>query len=322
MKFVLLNSNGVYSHKIVFDGICEAFQQLNLEFIEVNINSQDNGTIEKYNPDFLFINTPLSPHFRVWKKYRNKRVIAYDTEGLYEPINVRDSMLYCDYMATVDKRGIQYFQEFADNKGIKCKLYHMPLGFSPSAYKFQDVSEDYKADVILAGAIFNRRRTVIDNLYDLKDKISFRVITPHDWIGRLIRKDGIKFLHASHVSVEELGKYYSGSKIIICVNRDYDPANDTKIQSTTPGRVFQETACRRMVMIDRSRLEIFDYFVNGKEIVTFDENDPKDLQDKILYYLEHEKEREEIAHNGYVRTMKENMWKHRIEKLLQFINGS
>jgi len=77
-----------------------------------------------------------------------------------------------------------------------------------------------------------------------------------------------------------------------------------------------------MVMIDRSRLEIFDYFVNGKEIVTFDENDPKDLQDKILYYLEHEKEREEIAHNGYVRTMKENMWKHRIEKLLQFINGS
>jgi spore maturation protein CgeB len=319
MKLVFLNSNGVYSHKIVTDGIREAFQQLNLDFIEVNINNQDDGTIDKYNPDFIFINTPISPHFRVWKKYRNRKTIAYDVESLYEPGNVRDALPYCDYLATVDKRGCQYFREFAEGKGLKCKIYHMPLGFSPSAYKFQDVTEEYKSDVILAGAIFDRRRKTIDDLYSLRNTISFRVITPKDWLGRIIKRDAIKNLHTSHVSVEELGKYYAGSKIILCVNRDYDPANDTKIQSTTPGRVFQETACRRLVMIDRSRPEVFDYFIDGKEIVSFDENNPKDLHDKILYYLGHEKEREEIAHNGYVRTMKENMWKHRIEKLLEFV---
>ena len=55
---------------------------------------------------------------------------------------------------------------------------------------------------------------------------------------------------------------------------------------------------------------------------SFDPNNSNDLREKILYYLEHEEERESIAHNGYIRTMKENTWKHRIIKLLEFINES
>ena len=74
-------------------------------------------------------------------------------------------------------------------------------------------------------------------------------------------------------------------------------------------------------MIDNTRPEIFDYFEDEKEIVTFDPENSKDLREKILYYLENEKEREAIAHNGYVRTMKENTWKNRMLKLFTFINN-
>jgi spore maturation protein CgeB len=88
--------------------------------------------------------------------------------------------------------------------------------------------------------------------------------------------------------------------------------------STTPGRVFQEAACRRMVMIDDSRPEIREYFEDGKEIVTFDDKNADDLRQKVLYYLEHESEREAIAHNGCVRTMRDNTWKRRIFDLLRF----
>lgn len=325
MKVVLLNTNGIYSHLIQYNGIKEAFEQIkaeegsDFEFIEHNIAKQDDGTIAKYKPDYVFVSAPLAAGFRAWQAYRKQPCIIYDTESLYEPALTRDSMRYATFCGTVDKRGCEYFNEWASKKGVQCKVYHMPLGFSPSLYRFMDVGEEYKSDVCIAGAIFNRRRTVIDYLHKIKDKVDLRVISPADWVGRIIRQDGVKYLHRTHVSAEEMVKYYCGSKIILVVNRDYEPSNDTKLESTTPGRVFQETATRRMVLVDNSRPEIFDYFEDGKEIVTFDPNDGDDLRNKVLYYLEHEEEREAIAHNGYVRTMRENTWKKRIKGFLKFI---
>ena len=60
-------------------------------------------------------------------------------------------------------------------------------------------------------------------------------------------------------------------------------------------------------------------FEDGKEIISFDSNNPEDLRDKVLYYLEHEQEREAIAHQGYVRTMNENTWLHRVKGFLNFV---
>jgi spore maturation protein CgeB len=326
MKICLLNTNGVYSHKIQYTGIKEALSQIqkeddDFEFMEHNIGIQDDGTIQKYQPDFVFVITPLAAGYRAWKRYRNQKVIIFETEGLYECKNTVDNISYTDYFATVDKKAVEYFSQNS-NRNLSCKFYHMPLGFSPDLYKFQTVDERYKSDVCLAGAIFNRRRNVIDNLYKIRDKMDLRVISPADWVNRIIRPDGVKYLHKTHVSAEEMVKFYCGSHIILCCNRDYDPANNSGLESTTPGRVFQETACRRMVMVDNSRPELFDYFEDGKEIVTFDPEDANDVCDKILYYLEHDEEREAIAHNGYVRTMKENTWKHRIEGLLNFVKDN
>ena len=324
MKIVLLNTHGVYSHAMVYNGIKEAFNEIkqedsNFDFIEVPIGKQDEDIIPNYDPDFIFVSTPLAAGFRVWKRYRNKKVIAYETEGLYESSLAMDSIRYCDYFVNVDKNGTDFFKEHLQKHNLNCKVYHMPLGFSPDVYKFQDIPEDYKSDVCLAGAIFDRRRKAIEELRQIKDKINFRVITPKDWIGRIIHPEDIAHLHRSHVSPDELGRYYAGSKIILCINRDFEPSNTTGVSSSTPGRVFQETACRRMVMIDDTRPEINDYFEDGKEIIIFKHDDPNDLREKILYYLEHEEEREAIAHNGYVRTMAENTWKHRIKRMLNWI---
>lgn len=324
MRLALLNTNGIYSHKLQYDSIKEAFIQIknedkNFDFFEKNIIQQDDGEIEKYNPDFIFCITPLASGYRIWKKYKNKKVIIFETEGLYECQNTIDNISYCNYFATVDKTAVEYFRNNSYNRNKNCKFYHLPLGFSPSIYRFQEVSDKYRSDVCFVGAIFNLRRSVINNLYDIKDKIKLRVITPRDWVNRIIRPDSITFFHKDFVTPEEMVKYYVGAKIILCINRDYDPANNSGLHSTTPGRVFQETACRRLVMVDNSRPEIFDYFEDGKEIVSFDPENPDDLREKILYYLEHDNERESIAHNGYIRTMKENTWVCRLKELFKFI---
>jgi spore maturation protein CgeB len=324
MKIAFLQTNGVYSHKLVSDGIIEALNQIKKEdntfdFIEHNICKQDDGTIVAYKPDWVFVSAPLAAGFRTWQKYRNQKCVIYDTEGLYEPALMRDSMRYATIAMTVDKRGCQYFNEWAVQNNVKCKVYHLPLGFSPNIYHFQTVEEKYKSDILIAGVMFNRRRDVLEMLEPIKNLYKIKVICPKDWLGKIIHKNGIEILDTQ--SPEEMGKYMSGAKINLCVNRDYEPSNDTKIESTTPGRVFQETACRRMVMIDNTRPEVFDYFKDNEQIVSYriDDNG-EELRNKITYYLEHEHEREAIAHNGHERTMKENQWYHRIKKVLDILN--
>lgn len=325
MKLVLLNTNASYSHKLCYTGIKEALFQIKQEdptfdFIEVNICEQDGPKIDNYKPDWILVSAPLAAGFRVHRKYRNKKVIIYDTEGLYENLTI-DSIPYCNIVATVDKFSAEYYKDHIAKKGLDCKVYHMPLGFSSNVFKFQHVPEEYQSDICMAGVIFDRRRKVIEDLYPITDKIKLRVITAKDWWNRIIHKDRI-LLHKDVVDPEEMVKYYCGAKIILCGNRDYSPANPLGLKSSTPGRVFQEAACRRMVMLDKSRPEINDYFEDGKEIVLFDENNPQDIRDKVLYYLEHEQEREAIAHNGYVRTMKENTWKVRLQGLLEFVKNN
>jgi spore maturation protein CgeB len=322
MKIVLLNTNGTYSHLIQYLGIKDALEQLKqenvLDFIVVNISEQDGPKINEFNPDWILAISPLAAGLRVHKKYRNRKVICYDTESIYENLG-KDTIPYCDVLANVDKFGTEWYKNYVKQNKIDCKIYHMPLGFDPSVYKFQNVEESYKSDICIAGVLFDRRRKILEYLYPLRDKIKLRLITAKDWYRRVIHPDAITYFHKDVVSPEELVKYYVGAKIILCVNRDYSPSNKLGEQSSTPGRVFQETACRRLVMVDNSRPEVFDYFEDKKEIVTFDPENADDLREKILYYLEHEQEREAIAHNGYIRTMKENTWKSRIQGLLNFI---
>ena len=322
MRLVLLNTNGSYSHLIQYLGIKEALEQIKAEgkdplfdFKEINICKQD-VEVPLYDPDWVLVASPLAAGFRALSRYQHRKVIVYDMEGLYENLGW-DSLPYSKIFATVDKYSSEWYKQQIAKKGLDCKVYHMPLGFSPIVYKFEDVPKQMKSDVCMAGVLFDRRRQVCEDLYPIHEKFDFRVITAKDWVSRVIHKNAIKYLHGDVVSPADLNKYYCGAKIILCVNRDYTPSNPLGVNSSTPGRVFQETACRRMVMIDDTRPELNDYFVDGKEIVLF--HDAQDLRDKVLYYLSHDEEREAIAHNGYIRTMKENTWKTRIEGLLKFV---
>jgi len=320
MRVAILNTNGSYSHLLNYNGIKEGFEQIKaedstFEFKEINICKQD-VEIPLFDPQWTFVASPLAAGFRALHQNQKRKVIVYDEEGLYERLG-GDSIPYCKIFATVDKYSSTWYKQHIASKGLDCKVYHMPLGFSPSVYKFEDVPENMKSDVCTAGVLFDRRRQTLEDLYQIHEKFDLRLITAAGWCDRVIHKNAIKYFHKDVVSPEELNKYYCGAKIILCVNRDYTPANPLGVNSSTPGRVFQETACRRMVMIDNTRPEINDYFVDGKEIVIF--NDANDLREKVLYYLSHDEEREAIAHNGYVRTMKENTWKTRIQGLLKFV---
>jgi spore maturation protein CgeB len=80
----------------------------------------------------------------------------------------------------------------------------------------------------------------------------------------------------------------------------------------THARPFELSGCGAFVISGWSE-EIEKYYIPDKEIVLY--RNPKELAEKITYYLAHDAEREAIARAGFLRTIKEHTYEARFRKL-------
>jgi len=69
------------------------------------------------------------------------------------------------------------------------------------------------------------------------------------------------------------------------------------------------------LLLQRDRPDLWLLYEED-ELATFDGSFP-DLKEKIDYYLEHKKERQEMAEKAYNRTVREHLYKHRFNKVLR-----
>ena len=60
-----------------------------------------------------------------------------------------------------------------------------------------------------------------------------------------------------------------------------------------------------------------DCFINGTDYVYY--TDYKDLEEKTEYYLIHDKERQEIAENGYRKVKQFHTYKNRVDTMMDII---
>ncbi|MFQ9895758.1 MAG: glycosyltransferase [Lachnospira sp.] len=81
------------------------------------------------------------------------------------------------------------------------------------------------------------------------------------------------------------------------------------IRSGLSLRIFDVLGCGGF-LITNFQSELCNYFEIGKDLVTYDT--PQDLVDKCSYYLTHEDERLEIAHNGYEKVKQFHTWEIRL----------
>lgn len=65
--------------------------------------------------------------------------------------------------------------------------------------------------------------------------------------------------------------------------------------------------------------DFLDYFIPGEDFVFYE--DYEDLQRKTDYYLTHEKERKEIAGNGYEKVKREHTYRHRVDDMMEMLEG-
>ena len=85
------------------------------------------------------------------------------------------------------------------------------------------------------------------------------------------------------------------------------------IRSGVPLRVFDIFACEGF-MISNYQPELCELFTPGEDFVYYDSIEQ--IPELIDYYLDHDKERGEIAHNGYMKVREQYSYELRLNRLL------
>jgi len=122
-----------------------------------------------------------------------------------------------------------------------------------------------------------------------------------------------EFFKISHGKIpqEEVPILYSSAKINLnCTHQD---CIDWDVITL---RTFEVLACRGFLITDK--IPIAEKTMQGCMIFTDGDND---LSEKIDYYIDHEKERNTIAKNGYDYTIRKASLDSRMNELLSYLQG-
>jgi spore maturation protein CgeB len=87
-----------------------------------------------------------------------------------------------------------------------------------------------------------------------------------------------------------------------------------QLRSGLNTRPFEVLGCKAFLLSDYRR-DLGRLFELGKEIAVF--SNPSELKELAGYFLDHPKEREEIAEMGYSRALKDHTYKERMRNLIE-----
>lgn len=90
------------------------------------------------------------------------------------------------------------------------------------------------------------------------------------------------------------------------------------IRTGIPLRIWDVLGCGGF-MLTNYQTEIPEYFTIGEDLDVF--YDTNDLCEKVEYYLSHEKERKEIAQNGYEKVVNSHTYQERMRQMLESAFG-
>lgn len=189
--------------------------------------------------------------------------------------------------------------------GLKNSFY-MAHATEPSADPFTDRQNKY--NVAFVG-------THSDTLYASREKylLEIKDLGLNIWgTDGWVKTPLTELFHGSSVGEQRFG-IYEHSKIVVDINWN------SMLAEGLSNRPFEVTGCGALFMTDNVRADIYRAYEVGKEVVVF--TDENDLRDKVKYYLEHEKERDEIARAGYAKTVAKHTYVERVKQLLDTINS-
>lgn len=212
-----------------------------------------------------------------------------------------------DYFFTIQKG--EFFDELKVAKSSN--YYYLPQACLPSLHKPVELTggekKQYGAELSFMGAAYYNRIQSFPKLLDFDFKIWGSEWNPNSVVGPCLQNNG------ERVSSEECVKIYNAAKINLNLHSSSFHESVNPHGDFVNPRTFEVAACRAFQLVD-AREDLHDMFRVGEEIIDY--KSMEELKDKILYYLEHEDERMQVAVRGYARVLRSHTMEHRMRELL------
>ena len=232
---------------------------------------------------------------------------------------------YFNWVVTTDSHALNKYHSIGYNNVIKSQ-------WACNHFLYKPVDLPKKYDVTFIGQPHGNRKKIIDQIK--KAGISVQCWGGGWPNGRVSQEEMINIFSQSKINLN-LTKSAGGIDMT-SLARIFFKKTDGKIRMHSPrswldnvksflgtgrdqikGRNFEIPGCKAFLLTGQAP-GLEDCYHDGKEIVIF--KDAKDLIGKIRYYLEHEKEREQIALAGYNRTMQEHTYQIRFDDIFNIIS--
>ncbi len=201
-------------------------------------------------------------------------------------------------------------QELLEKIGAK-KTTWLPFACDPEVHRFQETTPEERkfwgSDVTFIGSYYPNRAQLLEKLADFDLKVWGPGWNKLPSASRLRGK-----IRDMQLRPEEWTKILSSCKITVVIH--YQDGKTPCYQASP--KVYETLACKSFLLVDNQR-DVKSLFEDGKHLAVF--KDVEDLKEKIVYYLNHQGEREKIINQGYEETMQRHAYIHRIKKLIQSV---
>jgi len=231
-----------------------------------------------------------------YKKLGVRKLFLFTDDDWTFNMRTRFMCQYADIIVTPNECLLGNYRAF--NNGV----FHMTWAANPYLFKRNNCEKKY--DVTFTGGPHSNRYEVLKFLKD--SGVNLRIFG-----GGWNKYPDMKDIWGGYLSAQDVVKTINESKIILSFLM-----GSTMSGYQIKGRLF-EVPCAGGFQLCDDYEEVYKYYKKDKEISVFSSRE--DLLEKINYYLCNEQEREGIAHEAYLRTMKQHTWPIRFKKLFEEI---
>lgn len=308
------------TYHVINQGIENGLRSLGAEVHAASSHQDVSALAKLIQPDLVLVllgDTLPVAQIQAIRSAGIRTAIWFTDDPYYTDVTTQFAPSY-DYVITQEIGNVSYYRSLGCSQ-----VHYLPLGVNTRIFhkRIDSQPPEAAADICFMGTAWNNRLALFDELAPfLASKQT--VIVGYGWQKLKHYALLAPCIRPVVLSPEDSAELMRGSKIVINHHRSYDDStyfdrNTRKLpaRSINP-RTFEIAACGAFQITD-VREELPRYFTPGEDIETY--SAPKELTEKLDYYLTHEDERSAIAERSYRKTIEYHNYEKRAEALMEII---
>jgi len=338
-KFLLVSDRSKFSTLDVYNGYCQAFLQLKLDYeffplyeyldlfsmdvclcmLLTKALIKDNGFTH-----VLFISGIEVPVyvFETLNTYNIKvGIIATDDPHSARPI-LFDRFPYCKYYFTNEKMCAE-----TGNK----RITYLPVAANNVIPQFEEdnIPEEYKTDILFIGSVYPGRIPYLECAAEWAIKTNKKMLVRGHitYVDRVKHPNLYAVCDGGTINNKETLKYLQGARCTINLSRDiywhpYLPSNASRLMECIPfsanPRMYEASICKCLQIVLDDREEYRD-FLGGNAFYFNHKSELIQCLDYVLTGLP-EESRKQIVEANFKKVLECGCYQHRLVKLVTFIH--